>query len=121
MDTLIIILRFENGSIASISYFSNGSKALRKEYLEVFSAGQTAIIDDFKELRIYGKKLKRTRLLSQNKGHKKEVELFLKSIKYGKPAPIPFEDVYLSTFATFKVIESIRTSKTVNLPKITKE
>jgi len=117
MDTLIITLRFENGSIATISYFANGSKALKKEYLEVFSAGQTAIIDDFRELRIYGKKLKRTRLLSQDKGHRKEVELFLKSIKGGKPAPIPFEDIYLSTLATFKVIESIRTGQTIHLPK----
>jgi len=120
MDTLLINLRFENGSIATVSYFSNGSNALNKEYLEVYSAGQTVIIDDFKEMRIYGKKVKRTRLLNQNKGHAKEVELFLKSIKEGKPAPIPFKDVHLSTLATFKVIESIKTGQTVNLSKITK-
>lgn len=115
MDTLTINLSFENGSIASISYFSNGCKVLRKEYLEVYSAGMTAIVDDFKELRIYGKKVRRTRLLSQNKGHTKEVELFLKSIKNGEAQPIPFQEIYLSTLATFKVIESIKTKSNIAL------
>ncbi|MCK4395666.1 MAG: bi-domain-containing oxidoreductase [Candidatus Marinimicrobia bacterium] len=115
MDTLIINLSFTNGSVAAISYFSNGCKVLRKEYLEVYSAGMTAIVDDFKELRIYGKKVRRTRLLSQNKGHAKEVELFLKSIKNGEAQPIPFQEIYLSTLATFKVIESIKTKSNIAL------
>lgn len=115
MDTLIINLSFKNGSVAAISYFSNGCKVLRKEYLEVYFAGMTAIVDDFKELRIYGKKVRRTRLLSQNKGHAKEVELFLKSIKNGEAQPIPFQEIYLSTLATFKVIESIKTGSNIFL------
>lgn len=115
MDTLIINLSFTNGSVTAISYFSNGCKVLRKEYLEVYSAGMTAIVDDFKELRIYGKKVRRTRLLSQNKGHAKEVELFLKSIKNGEAQPIPFQEIYLSTLATFKVIESIKTKSNIAL------
>src|SRR5690606_3942033 len=44
-DTVSISIAFENGSIASISYFSNGSKKLAKEYLEVFSGEQSIIID----------------------------------------------------------------------------
>ena len=115
MDTLTVNLNFENGSIASIAYYSNGSKALKKEYLEVFSSGQTAIIDDFKKLKIYGKKEKKYKLMNQDKGHSKEVELFLKTIKNGDSTPIPFEDIYLSTLATFKVIESIKTRTSINL------
>jgi len=115
MDTLTVNLNFENGSIASIAYYSNGSKALKKEYLEIFSAGQIAIIDDFKKLKIYGKKEKRYKLLNHDKGHIKEVELFLKSINNGLPCPIPFEDIYISTLATFKVIKSIKTKSNIKL------
>jgi polar amino acid transport system substrate-binding protein len=115
MDTLTVNLNFENGSIASIAYYSNGSKALKKEYLEVFSAGQIAIIDDFKRLKIYGKKEKIYKLLNQDKGHIKGVELFLKSINNGLPCPIPFEDIYISTLATFKVIKSIKTKSNIKL------
>ncbi|TSA25917.1 oxidoreductase [bacterium] len=115
MDTLTVNLNFENGSIASIAYYSNGSKALKKEYLEIFSAGQTAIIDDFKKLKLYGRKEKKYKLVNQDKGHAEEVKLFLESIKNGLPCPISFEDIYISTLVTFKVIESIKTKSSINL------
>jgi polar amino acid transport system substrate-binding protein len=113
-DTLNIHLKFENGSIASISYFSNGSKKLSKEYIEVFSGGEVYIIDDIKKLEVYSNTIKKTKLLSQDKGHKREVELFLDSVKNGKPSPIKPEDIFHSTFATFKVLDSLRTNSIIS-------
>lgn len=107
-DTLTIQLGFENGNVASISYFSNGSKELNKEYLEIFSNGTSIIIDDFKELRIHGKTSKSYSIKSQDKGHKQEIKLFLDSIKEGKPSPIPFDEIYNSMLATFKADESVK-------------
>ncbi|MEP7171018.1 MAG: bi-domain-containing oxidoreductase, partial [Bacteroidota bacterium] len=46
-DTVNINLAFENGSVANISYFSNGNKNLPKEYLEVFHSGSVTVINDF--------------------------------------------------------------------------
>ncbi len=109
-DTLIIQLKFENGSIASISYFSNGSKKLSKEYLEVFSGGEVYIINDFKKMEIFSNSIKKMKLFSQDKGHRREIELFIDSIKNGKPSPILAEDIFHSTAATFKVVESLRTN-----------
>ncbi len=105
-DTLIISLAFENGSIATISYFSNGQKDLAKENLEVFSGGTVSIIDDFKSITTYGKKVSE-RKDKQDKGHFKEIELFLNSLKEGTPSPIAFDEIYHSTLVTFKVLESI--------------
>ena len=105
-DTLIVSLTFENGSIATISYFSNGQKDLNKEKLEVFSGGTVSIIDDFKSITTYGKKVSE-RKDKQDKGHFKEIELFLNSLKDGSPAPISFEEIYHSTLVTFKVLESL--------------
>lgn len=105
-DTVIINLSFENGSVANISYFSNGQKDLSKERLEVFSGGTVALIDDFKSITTYGKKVSEKKG-KQDKGHFQEVELFLASIKNGQPSPIPFEQIDHSMFVTFKVIESI--------------
>ena len=99
-DTLAISLSFSNGSVANISYFSNGSKALPKEYLEVHSAGKSWILDDFKTLLIYGSSKKKVTGRAQNKGHAKEVELFLSSIKEGQPAPIPVEEIFQITEVT---------------------
>lgn len=107
-DTLVINLSFENGSVASISYFSNGNKQLSKEYLEIFAGGQVMIIDDFKQMKIYGKNTKEFNLSKQDKGHKTEVSLFLNSVRSGKSSPIPFDDIYNSMLATFKIEESVK-------------
>lgn len=112
-DTLSVNIQFKNGSIASIQYYSNGSKELKKEYLEVFSSGMTWVIDDFKEFHIYGKKHHRQKLMNQNKGHKAEVEAFLESIREGCDTPISFKEVYWSTKMTFDVINSIKTKKSI--------
>lgn len=114
-DTLSINLSFSNGSLASICYFSNGNKNLSKEYLEVFCAGQVAIIDDFKEMTLYGEKIKKSKLAKQDKGHRSEIIEFLQSIKNGTHSPIPFEDIYISTLATFAVLDSLKERRTIHL------
>jgi predicted dehydrogenase/threonine dehydrogenase-like Zn-dependent dehydrogenase len=114
LDTITINLRFKNGSIACISYLANGSKELKKEYLEVFSSGVSVILDDFKKLTIFGKNKRSEKLLNQNKGHKEEVNKFISAIKEGKPTPIPFEEIYYSTKMSFDIIKSIQNKKTIS-------
>ena len=46
-ENIDIILKFENGSIATINYYSKGSKKYSKERIEVHSSNNTWIIDDF--------------------------------------------------------------------------
>ncbi len=114
-DTIIVNLTFENGSIANISYFSNGNKELPKEYLEIFCDGTTVIVDDFKSMKIYDEKIQKSKLKKQDKGHKEEVKHFFASIKEGNPSPISFEELYMSSLSTFKVLESIREDRVVGL------
>jgi polar amino acid transport system substrate-binding protein len=113
MDTLTINLYFENRSIASICYFANGSKSLKKEYLEVYSSGTSTVIDDFKKMTVYAKNKKKYSLFNQNKGHQKEVNSFLKALQEGSATPISFKDIYLTTLATFKVVDSIKTKEMI--------
>jgi len=105
-DTLVIGLGFKNGSVASVSYFSNGNKEVNKEYLEVFGSGISAILDDFKTLQIFGRKTERISG-NQDKGHEAEIIAFIDAVKKGNPSPIPAEEIFQSTLATFKVLESI--------------
>ena len=108
-DTVNILLQFENGSTGVVCYYANGSKSLAKEYVEVFASGTTAILNDFKELRIYGKgKPYKTKLINQNKGQKEMVEGFINGIIADGNAPIPFEEIIAVTKASFKVLESIK-------------
>lgn len=112
-ESLNISLKFKNGSIANISYFSNGSKELSKEHLEVYCNGQVFVVDDFKTFHHYGKSHKKEKLFNQDKGHKKEVESFLESIKYGLDTPIPFNQIYYSSKASFDTISSIKNNKII--------
>ncbi len=113
--TVTINLSFKNGSIATISYFSNGNKKIPKEYLEIFCDREVAIIDDFKKMKIFSNKISKYKLSRQDKGHKEEIKLFLNSIKKGLPSPIPFDEIYLSTYATLKVTESMKQNKVIKL------
>ena len=108
-DTVTINLIMENGSIANICYYANGSKELAKERIEVYNGGNTYILDDFKSLSMFGKSNKKIEQ-KQDKGHQQEIIEFINSIKDGKSNPISFDEIYNSMLATFKAITSIRSN-----------
>ena len=76
-----------------------------KEYLEIFGSGMVAILDDFKTLTMFGKSASKS-TGNQDKGHQAEVAAFLNAVQKGQACPIPADDIFLSTLATFKVLES---------------
>jgi len=114
-NTVVINLKMLNGSVASINYFSNGNKSVSKEFIEVYSGGIIAQVDDFKTLKVFGKKLKTIKYKGQDKGHANCVRSFIQSINDGTPCPIPFEESYLSSMATIKVNQSIRENRKITL------
>ena len=108
-DTLNILIQFKNGSSGVVAYYANGSKSMTKEYVEVFSAGISVTLNNFKELKIYGKgKANKTKILNQNKGQKEMVTAFVDGLLKNGQAPIPFDNVVAVTKASFKVLESIK-------------
>lgn len=108
-DTIAISLRFGNGSIGAIQYYANGPKSLPKEYVEIYRAGVTCVLSDFREMRIYGSgRPERKRLPGQNKGQAEMMSEFLDAVREGRPSPIPFEEIYAGMLATLKAVESAR-------------
>jgi len=109
-DTFSIQMTFNNGSLAVISYFSNGNPSIGKERLEVFNGGVTGIIDDFMELRLNaGGKNQRYRC-KQDKGHRGLLQAWSHSLNAGESSPIPFDEIYNSTLATILANESLHTT-----------
>ena len=108
-DTLNILIQFENGSSGVVAYYANGSKSMTKEYVEVFSAGMSATLNDFKELKVFGKgNPKKEKFFNQNKGQKEMVSAFVNGLLNDGKAPISFEEIVAVTKASFKVIESVK-------------
>lgn len=108
-DTLNILIQFENGSSGIVAYYANGSKSMTKEYIEVFSSGVSATLNDFKELNIFGKtKKKKIKVFNQNKGQKEMVEAFVNGLLKNGQSPIAYDEIIAVTKASFKVLESIK-------------
>lgn len=115
-DTVSISVQYQNGSIGTVHYFSNGSSALKKEYVEIYQTGTTAVLNDFTELTIFGKgKPQRKRLLVQDKGQKNEVKLFIKAIEKGMLPPIAFEELYNASLVSIKAMDSLRSRAVVSV------
>lgn len=113
-DNISIIVKFKNGSIGNLNYLANGDKSLPKELIEVFGGGKIGRIHDFRFGELHDKN-KVVKIKSNSKGHKQEVEAFLKSIKEGKSSPISFESIFLTTKTTFKIIDSLNTGLPQNI------
>lgn len=105
-DTVNIMVRFENGSTGIVAYYSNGSKKLPKEYIEVYSSGMTGVIDDFKSCRLYGKKVETKKLSTQDKGQANMIKEFFDCLNDGH-LPISLDNILKVTKATFAALDSI--------------
>lgn len=118
-DNIIATLKYEDGSVGSISYFAVGDNDFTKERIEIFGDEKVCVINDFREA-IFSSEGKQTkRKMAQDKGFKNEIQSFFNAIKNGKPSPIPFEQIVETTLATFAINESINTGKAVVMPSIT--
>ncbi len=108
-DQSIITIRFESGAIGSLTYAARGDTRLPKEYYEVFAGERAAVLEDFQKLTTYrsGKKTLAWKG-SQAKGHREEVAAFLRAVRNGSDPPIPYEEIFAVTQATFAAEESLR-------------
>ncbi|GGB06379.1 bi-domain-containing oxidoreductase [Puia dinghuensis] len=105
-DNVLITIRFQNGSIGTITYAAEGDKALAKERVELFGGGKAGIINDFRSGEIFHNNKAKT-LKLDGKGHRQEVEAFLNAAKTGGNSPIPFESIYYTTLTSFKILDSL--------------
>ena len=101
-DNFIVTLKFEDGSIGSITYTSQGSNKISKEYIEMFFDNKTIIIDDFTSTNYYDNSNKTFKTSIQDKGHENQIKRFLDSIKTGKWL-IPFNEQFHSADISFSV------------------
>ncbi|BBB28873.1 bi-domain-containing oxidoreductase [Neptunomonas japonica] len=107
-DNVVITLAFQNGSIANIIYCADGSKAMAKEYVEVFGGGRSAIIKDFKELDLFAgdTSVQSTKLGAQDKGQKAMLKSWLKAVKTGSEC-IDHSCLMSNSLATILAVESL--------------
>ena len=94
-DTVTLQLAFADGSIGTIHYFANGSKAFPKERLEIFAEGGVLELDNFRKLTGFGwSGFRKMNLWRQDKGQKECVQAFIDALKKGSASPIPMDEIF---------------------------
>jgi predicted dehydrogenase/threonine dehydrogenase-like Zn-dependent dehydrogenase len=108
-DNVLIQLTFPDGSLGSIAYLANGDKSLPKERVEVFRGGRVAILDDFRRLECIqnGQRQVTQSRLGQDKGHRASWTAFLNAIRAGGQPPVPYNQLFGVTQATFAALDSL--------------
>ncbi len=115
-DTVSINIEYENGSIAAISYYSNGNKHVPKERIEVFSNGMVFMIDDFIKMKVFSETgVKKSKLKAQDKGHTAEFSKIAEVLSMETSFPISFDDIYHSSLVTLEAIRSIKEKRMVSV------
>ncbi|MEK7555449.1 MAG: bi-domain-containing oxidoreductase [Patescibacteria group bacterium] len=115
-ENVAINIEYQNNSLGVIFYSALGSFRLPKEYIEIYGGWKAMTIDNFKNAKIiYPNKAKNLSLWHQDKGYTRELEIFIDAIKTGKPSPFSLEEIYDVHLTTFKIVESMKSGKVVEL------
>ncbi len=108
-QNVTITLTMANGSVATIGYFASGGARMRKEYVEVFKGGRSAVIDDFIRATFYAESHSSTvKSRRQDKGQGAMIALFMDSIRSDQPL-IPNEELLQVSAATIQVVDALAT------------
>ena len=107
-DNFVANLRFEDGSVGSLTYTALGSKDYPKERLEVYVDGKVLVMDDYLSLNITGARQKGVESRIQQKGHLEELQAFAKCIQQGGDWPIALWEQVQATDISFQVEKFLR-------------
>jgi predicted dehydrogenase/threonine dehydrogenase-like Zn-dependent dehydrogenase len=103
-DNKIFILKYLDGSICNINYFSCGSKLLSKEFLELHFDGKSIIMDDYKSLKGFGINLAELNSNTSQKGQFEELEYLYDHLRgITKELPISYQNMFQTSEISFLI------------------
>lgn len=104
-DNFFATITYEDGSVCNLLYTAIGPRDLPKEYVEIYSDGKVYLLDDYKKLIVKGGP-GGMKSFFQDKGHKRELEIFAKSLKNGT-WPIALDELFSVTELSFTINEKV--------------
>jgi len=88
-DNCVITVKYEDGSVCTLTYTGQGNKGYGKEFLEIFYDGKVIAVDDYKSMRGYGVHIGNLKSAGPEKGQFEELQAYYHAIKDGDGYPIP--------------------------------
>ncbi len=114
---LHVVLRYANGSLATVTYVTTGHTRFPKETFEASSGGRSARLDNFKRGTVWaGRRRRSSRAFgAPDKGQRAEIEAFLKAVRTGDPMPISLSSLAATTRATLAATASLTTGSSLRV------
>ncbi|MFI6644916.1 bi-domain-containing oxidoreductase [Streptomyces sp. NPDC050504] len=118
-EDLQVVLRYPDGSNATISYVTTGPSGFPKETLDMVADGRALRLDDFVRASVYGRKRWVSSRLpkARDKGQQAELDAFLKAVRTGGAMPVPLESLVATTAATLAVQSGLAAGAPVTLAR----
>ncbi|WP_406262026.1 bi-domain-containing oxidoreductase [Streptomyces chartreusis] len=118
-EDLQVVLRYPDGSTATISYVTTGAPGFPKETLDLVADGKVLRLDDFVRASVYARKRWVSSRLpkARDKGQNAELAAFVKAVRTGGPMPVPLQSLVATTSATLAVQAGLAAGAPVTLAR----
>lgn len=100
-DNCVVSIKYEDGSLCTLTYTALGNGQYGKEYCEIFCDGKVITIDDYKQINGFGEKVDEMRSQAPDKGQYEELLNFYESIQNGSKYPISLESMEETSRVSF--------------------
>jgi len=119
-NDLQITVRWDDGSVAAITYATSGAVSAGKENLELLADGNLLRLTDFRRAAVHGAQRWSSGRLprGQDKGQRAQVSAFLRAVCTGGPMPIPLGSLVSTTRATLAVSRSLASGTAVTVEEV---
>lgn len=107
-DNVAVSVTYADGSLGVLLYVSTGHSALGKERVEVFTAGRSLVLDDYRALDVHGGPgagTHKSRVIE--KGHKEILDNFYKAIRGEETPGVTARDGFWATWCAERAVRAL--------------
>jgi predicted dehydrogenase len=102
-DNFSATIAYGDGSVCTLTYTALGDRSYPKEQLDLFCDGAVYTLDDYKSLRVAGRKARGWRSQVVRKGHQEELVALRDALRRGDAWPIALEEQLQASRISFEV------------------
>ena len=119
LNNIIVLVDYDDGSLANLIYVTQGGTKLPKEFVEVFCGGTAIQLHDFEKVMVFEDTHHKTlKFGHHDKGQKEELKQFIDAANRGTAMPISISDIVDTTLVTLAAEESLRTGEKVKIAEL---
>jgi predicted dehydrogenase/threonine dehydrogenase-like Zn-dependent dehydrogenase len=110
-DNIVLVLKYQNGSVSTLTYSALGNRSMERERIEVFGDNHAFVLDDFKKLVIFTpKKVSTVEVKRTEKGHAEELAQLARMLRGQQHSLVSFDEAVASMNCTFDAETILRSS-----------